>query len=395
MLLLTTVVFLFYLGTEFKSASCPLTSALTYLEIQRGAKKMPDQPYHRELGATASCSLRLAKAHLACRDQQRCGIKGDSWFGSVKACLALLNHGVESVFQIKTSHKMYPKKFIEETMEGMPGGVHLVLEGIHQHTEERLIAIGYCYSTRKTLFFVMSPGAGSTRPGEPYEMKYPTEHDNVGIRFVSHPDVVSKYFQQSNIIDKHNQARQFELHLEKCLVTQDPYFRLHTTLLGMNVTDCWKLAQYHGLFTGRRCNNFLQDPPQSMTVRKSSQLLALSDSLKCNPTINVPLSVVTGVSVSGNELSSPSTNTNSFRSRLSRDSSAQSFTDCNGTVHFPVPFSPSKGARHGIKPRRCSCVVMRTNQTVEVGHVTPAAAVTKLIFAHLLRIIIGIAFVFM
>jgi hypothetical protein len=38
---------------------------------------------------------------------------------------------------------------------------------------------------------------------------------------------------------------------------------------------------------------------------------------------------------------------------------------------------------------------MRTNQTVEVGHVTPAAAVTKLIFAHLLRIIIGIAFVFM
>jgi hypothetical protein len=55
-----------------------------------------------------------------------------------------------------------------------------------------LVAIGYRYSTTKTLFFVMSPGAGSTRPGEPYEMKYPTEHDNVGIHFVSHPDVVSK-----------------------------------------------------------------------------------------------------------------------------------------------------------------------------------------------------------
>ncbi len=320
---------------------------------------MPDQPHHRELGATASCSLRLAKARLACRDQQRCGIKGDSWFGSVKACLALLNHGVESVFQIKTGHKLYPKKFIEETMEGMPGGVHLILEGTHQHTEERLIAVGYRYSTRKTLFFAMSPGAGSTRPGDPYEMKYPTEHDNVGVRFVSRPDVISKYFQQSNIIDKHNQARQFELHLEKCWVTQDPYFRLHTTLLGMTVTDCWKLAHYHGLFTGRRCSNFLQEAPQSMTVRKfagilSSQLLALADSLKKDPTTNVPLSVVTQASTGDNEVSSPSTNTNSCRSRLSRGSSAQSFTDCNGTVHFPVPFSPSKGARCGIKPRRCS-----------------------------------------
>ena len=79
-------------------------------------------------------------------------------------------------------------------MEGMPGGVHLILEGTHQHTEERLIAVGYRYSTRKTLFFAMSPGAGSTRPDDPYELKYPTEHDNVGVRFVSCPDVISKYF---------------------------------------------------------------------------------------------------------------------------------------------------------------------------------------------------------
>jgi len=72
----------------------------------------------------------------------------------------------------------------------------------------------------------------------------------VGVLFVSYADVVSKYFQQSNIIDKHNQARQFELHLEKCWVTKDSYFQLHTTLLGTTVTDCWKLAHYHGLFTG-------------------------------------------------------------------------------------------------------------------------------------------------
>ena len=33
--------------------------------------------------------------------------------------------------------------------------------------------------------------------------------------------------------------------LEKKWVTQDGYFRLYTTLLGMNVTDVWKVMQAH------------------------------------------------------------------------------------------------------------------------------------------------------
>jgi len=132
----------------------------------------------------------------------------------------------------------------------MPGGVHIVLEGINAYTEEKLYAVGYHYSKKTALFFVMSPGAGSTRPGKPYEMKYPTEQSNIGIRFVDRPDVISKYFAASNFIDRHKQVRQFELHLEKCwVVTFDPYFWLHTTVLGINVTDCWKLAHYHGLLT--------------------------------------------------------------------------------------------------------------------------------------------------
>jgi hypothetical protein len=79
-------------------------------------------------------------------------------------------------------------------MKNMSGGVHLVLEGAHYTTEEKLIAIGYRYNSKKTLFFVMSTGAGSTRPGTPYEMKYPTEHENVGIHMVDCPDVISKFF---------------------------------------------------------------------------------------------------------------------------------------------------------------------------------------------------------
>ena len=188
------ILFLFLLlGTEFKSSCCPVTGVMTALEIQRGRHGMPLLEHWQELGATAACTLRLGLMHLKTH-QDRAGIKGDAWFGSVKACLALYARGIESVFQVKTNHKLFPKQFIDDALQGMPGGVHIVLEGLNAYTEEKLYAVGYRYSKKTTLFFVMSPGAGSTRLGKPYEMKYPTEQGNLGMRFADRPDVVSRYF---------------------------------------------------------------------------------------------------------------------------------------------------------------------------------------------------------
>jgi hypothetical protein len=52
----------------------------------------------------------------------------------------------------------------------------------------------------------------------------------------------------ANHIVVHNQSWQYNLALEKCWVTFDPYLCLHTTFLGMNVIDIWRLALYHKLF---------------------------------------------------------------------------------------------------------------------------------------------------
>jgi hypothetical protein len=100
-----------------------------------------------------------------------------------------------------------------------------------------LIAIGYRYSTKTTLFFVATVDAGSTTPGMPYEMKSTDDHGIVCVPLVEHPDIISKFFQDSNIIEKHNQSRQFDLALEKTWLTQDPYFRLSSTLIGMIVVN--------------------------------------------------------------------------------------------------------------------------------------------------------------
>jgi hypothetical protein len=107
---------------------------------------MTTQAYFQDLGAMASCTLRLRLLHLKAKtsgsETKVCGIKGDAWFGSVKTCSTLLAHGIESIFQVKIAHKDHPTKFIDEKMKNMPGGVHLVLERTHETSKEKLIGIG-------------------------------------------------------------------------------------------------------------------------------------------------------------------------------------------------------------------------------------------------------------
>ena len=83
------------------------------------------------------------------------------------------------MLQVKTGHSLFPKKFIEHALEGSPGGVHIVLKGRHP-SGKVLIAIGYRYSSKKTLFFVMTENAGSTRTGKSYEMKFVDKYGNIG-----------------------------------------------------------------------------------------------------------------------------------------------------------------------------------------------------------------------
>jgi hypothetical protein len=144
---------------------------------------------------------------------------------------------------------LYPKALIEEALKDAPGGVWVVLESTHLNVP--LVAIGYWYSTRTTLFFLATKDAGTTSKGTTYEMKYTDDWGNVNIRYVDRPEIISKFFERSNMIDRHNQVRQSELGLEKRWLIQNPYFCLHTTILRFNVVDCYKLAEHHNIINHR------------------------------------------------------------------------------------------------------------------------------------------------
>ena len=49
------------LGTEFKCMTCTATNVMLHLEVQRGKDGMKESRYHRELGATAACTVRLSE----------------------------------------------------------------------------------------------------------------------------------------------------------------------------------------------------------------------------------------------------------------------------------------------------------------------------------------------
>ena len=82
-------------------------------------------------------------------------LKGDSWFRLVKAAAKLIEQGVEGVMQVKQNSALYPKVYIKAALNNSPGGVHIVMKGRHPNGHN-LIALGYRYSSKKTLFFILT-----------------------------------------------------------------------------------------------------------------------------------------------------------------------------------------------------------------------------------------------
>ena len=244
------------LGTELKTvASKGSNGPMIYAEVQEGKEAMKQKAFFNTYGATSACVLRLGKGTKDLGQLHDVSIRnlyyGDSWFASLKTAVAVYEE-IDSEFlgPVKTSHKQFPKKYLEETMKDWPPGSHMVMETTVRGS--KYIATGYKYNMKKVLCFISTEGAGHTMPGKPYEAKWLDDNGRMASRLIDRPHMLSEYFQYSNQIDKHNHARQSELAIEKSVVTEDGYFRLFCTYLGITVTDAWKLYR-HGL--GEQCAN--------------------------------------------------------------------------------------------------------------------------------------------
>ena len=215
------------LGTEFKNIVDGLTGAMLWMEIQEGKSRMATKDF-QDLGSTCACVLRGVRktstynsfpvediTHDAGEQDRKRLYFGDSWFGSVKSVANVGKTGNHACMIVKTGHARSPKKYLEEKMKDWPGGTWITMEGTPVKEGVPLVCIGYKYNKKTVLTFMMTRGAGKTTDGEPYEARFPDKYGNVCIRLVRRPEIISNYFKYSNCVDLHNQARQFDLGLEK------------------------------------------------------------------------------------------------------------------------------------------------------------------------------------
>ena len=239
------------LGTEFKNCLDATSKIMLclYLCRNKNDKKGDDTYDNATKLKTARVTLKLMQdsekdhesddfGNLTNDNATQPTYLGDSWFTSVDMCvLAKKIRGNDYIGVVKTNHGKYPMKFIAETMNGWPGGSHLVLET--EVDGVSLYALGYKYCKSKVMYFLFTKGAGHTEPGSAYEAKWTDVNGNRCKRYVPRPQVCSLYFSNCNGIDVHNQMRQKILRLEKCWVSQDGYFRILTTIFGICVVDAW------------------------------------------------------------------------------------------------------------------------------------------------------------
>jgi len=298
------------------------------MEIQRGKDGMKSQEFNKDVGATAGCTLRLLLNSIPEEKRgERHGIRGDAWFGSVRTANEVALRGHDGVFQIKQYHASFPKDYIEEALKDAPGGVHILLEGTTQD-EVKLIALGYRYSRKTALHFVLTENAGNSKPGIPYQMKYTDNFGNICSRYVDRPQVVSNFFASSNTIDTHNQLRQDNLKLEKKWLTQSPWFRLSTTNTIQRFAGilAHQLIQMANKLDGESGSKFLPETGPSFTVSATQHL---------------------------SDISSP-TLTNSFPI-TSATNIIRSATDANGILHYLAKYEVTQdpSGRKRTKMRKC------------------------------------------
>ena len=275
-----------------KVVACAHTGIFLHLELQRGKDAMRQAEFANETLKTSACTARLMKYTSKTWDSgeemahwKRPTYYGDAWFGSVPSVLAAAQNNCNLVCVVKTAHRQYPKKYLQDKMKPWPPGSNLVLQAtIHG---VKMYAVGYKYSKHKVLCFLYNHGAGTIQRGEPYVAKWKDRRGNTHTKYVPRPDVISRYFADSNKVDTHNQARQFDLHLEKAWVSRCGFFRLATTLFGLCVVDAWKGYKHHlcprhrhydiGIkaFTSILCKDLLENkcsrrivlPPNSFNLR--------------------------------------------------------------------------------------------------------------------------------
>ena len=250
------------MGMELKTTADAITSAIIFVEPCMGKDTHPNLEYFEEWGHTTATTLRITKPWQGTNRV----VGGDSWFSSVKTAQALRGVGLHYVGDVKTAHRRFPKKALQQAVGEERGDWSTMTSTIDVNgSEETIFAVGH-RRHGKVHSYVFTAGVtlkGKVHPprlflscvcgthlcndacAQPYCWTVDDE-DGLGSVMVERktPRVLNDYTLAQPGVDRHNRYRQRLLAMEKRMVTNSFAFRYFTTLLGMVFTNAFFLRRF-------------------------------------------------------------------------------------------------------------------------------------------------------
>ena len=262
------------IGNELKTVSDAKTHIVLHMELHESKEDMADKQYVKEYGATTACCLRITE-HWKSSGRI---VVGDSWFGSVKTCVKLMNiNGLYSNMLVKTAHKQYPRVLLRESKVERGEWVSATAE----IENVKLMATRFLDLQEK--LFVSS--CSSDLSGPPRITKH---HGDV-----SRPQVAFDYLSSSASIDIHNHFRTGSTGLEDAWQTKNSNMRQVAGVLGFLLTNAYLAYRYFQKSPMKHCD-FKIALANALTtfkeVSKRSKRLSLEVSIvaETSPKVHLP-----------------------------------------------------------------------------------------------------------
>ena len=170
---------------------------------------------------------------------------GDSWFGGMKGMKAVLDHGLEGTFCVKTQTSQYPMKYMKEKVDPLErGGSIIMTTDTTVGSDEKMPIYAVGWRDLNSKFFLASHGTSLestplTRRREQLHVQDDLYWTVPVETYVPRSVLVSNYFDYMNRVDRHDRLRQDLLGLERVWLTKNWEHRLFATLLGICVVDAY------------------------------------------------------------------------------------------------------------------------------------------------------------
>eukprot|EP00963_Diacronema_lutheri_P001565 scaffold102_cov340-Pavlova_lutheri.AAC.22 len=221
------------LGRELKTVCDELIGVCFCMEPVKNATLMKGKEFVTELVTTKPTTLRLMKPFFG--SGRVC--LGDSWFGSVKTCCALLERGVYSVLNVKRAHRGFPKAALQRFLAGEPNEPGLTVcipgEASMRRTRTRTKATAHRGPAGIPLCLVSSCFTTQPAGTMKYMVKHPSDTTRLLAKQIPVDETTQMYRSKYSIVDQHNRLQTGSVAFHDVWKTHDFRIRESSDLIGL------------------------------------------------------------------------------------------------------------------------------------------------------------------